>query len=132
FSLLVEKNTILITRSGTVGKSVLVGDYLRETVISEHAIKLIIDENKLSSKYVFGYLNTTQGLRHLEASAFGSVIITLNEDYVGNIEIPIIDDADVKKIIEEISIYQFKLDSATQLENNAIKLIEKEIESWQN
>lgn len=130
--LTVKKNTILITRSGTVGKTVIVGDNLKDSAISEHAIRLIIDDRIIEPHYVFAYLNTNQGLKHLESSAFGSVIITLNEDSIGNIEIPILKKEFKDSIVNHIKQYQFDLDRSTLLENMAIDIIEKEVIKWQN
>lgn len=130
-SMKVKKNDILISRSGTVGNVVLVGDNLENSAVSEHAIRLTIDESIISSKYVFCYLKTKQGKIYMEASAFGSVIITLNEVLIGNIDVPILTDGDINNIVSKITIHQEKLDLATLKENQAIQLVEKEIEQWQ-
>lgn len=131
-SLLVNKNDILISRSGTVGNVVLVGDDLVNSAVSEHALRLEIDSTKMSPEYIFCYLKTKQGKTYMEASAFGSVIITLNEELIGNIEVPILNEIDSETIISKIKIYIEKLDSATFKENQAIQLVEKKIEQWQN
>ena len=129
--MIVNKYDILISRSGTVGNTVIVGDDLTVTAISEHALRLVIDKSKISPNYVFCFLNTKYGLRTMEASSFGSVIITLNEELIGNIELPILPENDQQFIIDRIESYIFKMDEATKAENQAIDLIEKEIESWQ-
>jgi restriction endonuclease S subunit len=130
-SMTVSKSDILISRSGTVGNTILVGDDLVGTAISEHALRLVIDDNKISPNYVFCFLKTKQGMKSMEASSFGSVIITLNEDLIGNIEIPILEKDIQKEIHDLIESYSDSLDEATSLENKAIELVENEIESWQ-
>ncbi|TDD74857.1 methylation-associated defense system restriction endonuclease subunit S MAD5 [Flavobacterium caseinilyticum] len=127
----VNKYDILISRSGTVGNTVLVGDSLKGVAVSEHALRLIIDKNKISPNYVYAYLKTKIGIKKMEASSFGSVIITLNEDLIGNIEIPIFSIDIQAYICEKIDLYLMKMDLATMKENQAIDLIEKEIDSWQ-
>jgi restriction endonuclease S subunit len=131
-NLLVNFNDILISRSGTVGNVVLVGDNLKNCTVSEHALRLVIDENKIAPQYVFCYLKTKQGKTYMEASAFGSVIITLNEELIGNIEIPIINDGHKDSIVKLINDYQKKMDASTLKENQAIQLVENEIEQWQH
>ena len=67
----------------------------------------------------------------MESSSFGSVIITLNEDLIGNIEMPILEhhlQSDIERRTEK---YISNLDQSTELENQAIDLIEKEIDQWQ-
>ena len=130
-SLQVAKGDVLISRSGTIGNTVLIGDALSGSAISEHALRLVIDRNKISSEYVYCYLNTKQGKRLMECSAYGSVIITLNEDYVGNILLPILAEKEINQITDKIREYSKKMDEATFRENQAISLVEKEIESWQ-
>jgi type I restriction enzyme S subunit len=130
-SMLVSKYDILISRSGTVGNTVIVGDDLSNTAISEHALKLVIDKDKILPNYVYCYLKTTHGKKCLEASSFGSVIITLNEDLIGNIDLPILDKETMSIINEKIENYISKMDLSTLKENQAIDLIEKEIELWQ-
>mgnify|MGYP006422092125 CR=1 FL=1 len=130
-SMMVNKKDILISRSGTVGNTVLVGEDLEGTAISEHALRLIIDSDKISPNYVFCFLKTKYGMKSMEASSFGSVIITLNEDLIGNINMPLLDQESQDKINELIETYLVKMDEATKKENQAIDLVEKEIESWQ-
>lgn len=131
-TLLVEKNNILISRSGTVGNTVIVSEDLNNIAISEHALRLVVDTKKILPEYVFCFLKTKYGMRSMEASSFGSVIITLNEELIGNIELPILGKEIASKIASSIQQYQKKLDAAISNENQAISLIEKEIDSWQN
>lgn len=130
-SMKVGLNDILISRSGTVGNTVIVGKDLERTAISEHALRLVIDEKMISPFYVFTFLKTNYGLKTMESSSFGSVIITLNEDLIGNIEIPILNEDLQNKIIDLTKKYIANYDLATNLENQAIDLIEKEIDQWQ-
>ena len=122
---------ILISRSGTVGNTVIVGEDLQGTVISEHALRLVVNPEKISPLYVFTFLKTKYGLKTMESSSFGSVIITLNEDLIGNIEMPILDDHLQSDIERRTEKYISNLDQSTELENQAIDLIEKEIDQWQ-
>ncbi|ATA69191.1 hypothetical protein CAPN006_17880 [Capnocytophaga canimorsus] len=122
---------ILISRSGTVGNTVIVGKDLEGTVISEHALRLVVNEKEISPLYVFAFLKTKFGLKTMESSSFGSVIITLNEDLIGNINLPILDKTTQELIVDKVSRYIEKYDTATELENQAIDLIEKEIDQWQ-
>ena len=122
---------ILISRSGTIGNTVIVGKDLQDTVISEHALRLVVNPEKISPLYVFTFLKTKYGLKTMESSSFGSVIITLNEDLIGNIEMPILEEHLQSEIEKRTEKYISNLDLSTELENQAIDLIEKEIDQWQ-
>lgn len=127
----VSLHNILISRSGTVGNTVIVGKDLEGAVISEHALRLVVNEKEISPLYVFAFLKTKFGLKTMESSSFGSVIITLNEDLIGNIDLPILDKTTQELIVDKVSKYIEKYDAATEFENQAIDLIEKEIDQWQ-
>ena len=126
----VHKNEILISRSGTVGNSVLIGDLLNKKAVSEHALRLLLDEQKIKPSYVFAYLNTEEGRELLQSLAYGSVIVTLGEDFVADIDLPILDEQIQRKIIQKINEYVWASDSAAEKESLAISLVEKEIDGW--
>ena len=130
-SLIVHENDILISRSGTVGNVVIVGRDLAETAISEHALRLVIDKNKISPLYVFVFLKSSIAQFRMNFSAYGSVIITLNETMIGDIRVPILPQEQKDHIIELSGYYKDKLSEAAEKENEAIRLIEEEIEKWQ-
>ena len=131
-SLLVHKNDILISRSGTIGNTVIVGDILDGKAVSEHALRLVIDADKIAPQYIFCYLNTQHGKRVLESLSYGSVIITLGEEFVADIDLPIISQDKIERISELVRMYQELIDKATYLENSAVDLVESEIEKWKN
>lgn len=130
--LLVHTDDILISRSGTIGNTVIVSDTLNGKAVSEHALRLVIDPDKIDPNYVFCYLNTAHGKRVLESLAYGSVIITLGEEFVANIDLPLLSKEAQDTISAKIKQYSSLLDEATRLENEAVSLVEAEIEKWNN
>ncbi len=130
-SLLVHENDILISRSGTVGNVIIVGHDLDQCGVSEHALRLVVDERKVSPLYVFCYLKTAHAKSYMEASAYGSVIITLNEAFVGAMTMPVFKGKVYDSIVADIGEYKDKLATAADLETEAIDMVEREIESWQ-
>lgn len=85
----VEPNWILITRSGSTGIVSSVPEAWKGHAISEHVIRIIPDENKLSGKYLYAFLKTRLGQNMLAQGVYGSVIDEITPEFVGNIEIPI-------------------------------------------
>lgn len=130
-TMVVHDNDILISRSGTVGNVIIVGRDLNGVAVSEHALRLVVDESQISPAYVFCYLKTSLAKRCMESSAYGSVIITLNEDLIADMTIPMLPRKTYDRIVTLISDYKDKLATATELENEAIDAVEAEIESWQ-
>jgi type I restriction enzyme S subunit len=127
---IVEKDYILISRSGTVGNTVMVGDTLKGYGVTEDAIRLVVDKSKIEPEYVFAYLKTRQGKKAIKILPFGSVIVHLNEDVLADVDLPIIDDSNRKTIVELVKVSNTYFDRAIKNENKAIKMVEDEIEKW--
>ncbi len=130
--LLVPKGTILISRSGSVGNTIIVGDDLKGSAVSEHAMRLIVDENKITPEYVFAYFCTKQGKDSLAILPYGSVIVTLGEEFLGDVDLPLLSDEKQKTITALVQTYTQKNDLAVANENKAITMVEEEIEKWQS
>lgn len=131
-NMLVNTGDILISRSGTVGNTVIVGKTLNGVAVSEHAMKLTIDETKIAPEYVFAYFRTKQGQNSLQVLPYGSVIITLGEEFLGDIDLPILPQLIIDEIVENIKEYIRNTDLAIRNDNIAIKMVEQEIEKWNN
>lgn len=129
-TLLVSKGTILISRSGTVGHTIIVGDTIDGCAVSEHAMRLVIDEDRIAPEYVFAYFKTKQGQNSLKILPYGSVIVTLGEDFLGNVDLPILTKEKQDMITELVKMFITKSDKAVTNENLAISKVEQEIERW--
>lgn len=126
---IVKKDWILITRSGTIGNVSYVLPILNGYGATDDAIRVVVKSNsKVTSKYLYAFLASKFGKKCIQKDIFGSVIQHINEEQLGNIFMPILD---VNKIERQIEKYCLFLNEAIIKENEAISLIEKEIESWQ-
>ena len=130
--LLVKKGNILISRSGTVGNTILVSDDLNGCAVSEHAMRLVIDEEKIAPEYVFAYFCTKQGKDSLAILPYGSVIVTLGEEFLGDVDLPLLPIETQDRITALVKEYSKMTDMAIEKENKAITMVEEEIEKWQS
>ena len=130
-SMLVHENDILISCDGTVGNTIIVGHDLEGTAVSHHALRLVIDDKKISPLYAFCYLKTQHARSYIESVAYGSVIITVNDVFIGSMTMPVFKGKVYDSIVADIGEYKDKLATAADLENEAIDMVEREIESWQ-
>lgn len=132
----IEKNTteesdILVSVLGTIGKVEYVYRNMYQGVFaSEHMSKIKIDSSKIHPGYVAAYLNSKSGLSQLMKHKTGSVIEWLKENNIASIVIPMPKDKGTR-IGEKMNIATLKRQEAFEKENQAIELIEKEMESWQ-
>src|SRR5574337_299152 len=67
----VKKNTVLISRSGTIGNLTFVNETLSKFLISEHSIRL---EDIDSPGYVYSFLKTKSGQLLIASKIYGAVV----------------------------------------------------------
>ena len=127
----VREGWILTTRSGTLGDTIFVMPVIDNYAVSEDGIRIVVDENsEISNRYLFAFLKSNIGKNSLLAGSYGSVILHLNEDYVGDIKVPVFKEK-FEEIEKKVSNYIEFFNKAIVNENQAIDLIEKEIDQWQ-
>ncbi len=130
---LVKEGWLLTTRSGTLGDTVFVLPCMNDYAVTEDAIRIVTSkESCLTNKYLFAFLKSDLGRSSLLSGSYGSVILHLNEGYVGEIKVPVLTDKKQRAIENNVSQFVDKIDLAIKKENQAISLIEKEIDLWQN
>ncbi|MBF0342842.1 MAG: N-6 DNA methylase [Nitrospirae bacterium] len=93
---IVRKDWILITRSGTTGLVVYVGDYLagfpvsEGVAVSEHVIRLIPDPTKIDPAYLYSFLaNEKFGKILLTKGIYASVVEHITPEHVRDIPVPV-------------------------------------------
>ena len=85
----VEKDWILITRSGSTGRVVMVTDSIAGAMVTEHVIRVICNKKLIDPYYVYAYLATEDiGKVLLEKGIYASVVDHITPDFVATIPIP--------------------------------------------
>lgn len=129
---IVKEGWLLTTRSGTLGDTVYSLPCIEGFAVSEDAIRIVLKDNSaVSNKYLFAFLKSNIGINSLVSGSYGSVILHLNEEYIGDIKVPILDKDKILLIETKIEIYLSNINQAILQENQVIDLIEKEIDAWQ-
>ncbi len=122
----VEKDWILITRSGSTGRVVMVTDSMAGTMVSEHVIRVICDEALVDPYYVYAYLSTENiGKILLEKGIYASVVDHITPSFVATIPIPRLSPKKEKEIAD-------KMREAERMRDEANKTFLKERNSIEN
>lgn len=87
--LLVEENWILITRSGSTGRVRYVNKELGQYAVSDHCIRIIPDESRVDSGYLYAFLSSKVGQLLIDQGRYASVIETISHTRIGEIPIPL-------------------------------------------
>ncbi len=122
----VEKDWILITRSGSTGRVVMVTDSMTGSMVSEHVIRVICDENLVDPYYVYAYLSTEKiGKILLEKGIYASVVDHITPDFVATIPIPRLQPEKEKEIADKVRAAEKKRDEANKVFEKERNLLEK-------
>ena len=100
-----EKDWILVTRSGSTGRVLYVGDDIagfpvdKGVAVSEHVIRIVPDPEEIDPGYLFAYLSSEKfGKILLDQGICASVVEHITPDHIKAIPIPV-PHPDVQKAI---------------------------------
>lgn len=112
----VHKDWILITRSGSTGRVVMVTDSMAGAMVSEHVIRVICDETLVDPYYVYAYLSTEGiGKILLEKGIYASVVDHITPNFVATIPIPRLAPEREKEIADAVREAEKKRDEANKV-----------------
>lgn len=98
----IKKDCILISRSGTLGLTVYTNKIMAGVIGSDDLIRIIPDNNELSSGFLYAFLASRYGYSLITQSSYGGVIKHIEPHHLEDISIPIIQLAKRKLVDEKI------------------------------
>lgn len=120
----VKENTVLISRSGTIGNVTLVNKTLSELLVSEHAIRLECFDY---AGYVYTYLKTEIGKKLVCSNIYGAVIQQIEPEHLASVPIPNPPE-EIKKKIHDLIIRSYELrDESNVLLDKAEQMLIEEL-----
>lgn len=119
---------IAVQDAGTIGYVTLINGYLDGVSATNNLVRIIPNEGS-DNLYIFAFLKTKQGQFILKSQQFGSVQKHIDNNTISNFKIPIL--SSYKRVKSKILDYNLKITESCIKESQAISLVEKEIESWQ-
>lgn len=127
--LTLKEDWILVTCGGTIGASVLVNSYLATKLASQHILRVI--PKGIKTGYLFAFLTSEIGVKVIQSFTYGSVIPQIEPHHLELVPIPLLNDEIMNQIDSDVMRYKLNINEAILKENQAIALIEKEIDLWQ-
>lgn len=120
--LTIKKDTLLLTRSGTIGNCTIATNTLEGTTMSDDVIRITF-KNQYSLGYSYAFLKTKVGQIILATNNYGSVIQHIEPEHLKEIPIPNPPDELKKEIHEKIMKSFFLRDESNELISKAEKLL---------
>ena len=122
----ITENTILITRSGTVGKVTITPKHWEHWVASDHIIRIFPNEN--IAGYLSIFLSSDYGHCLIKKFVYGSVVDEIDDIHVSQIPFPFLKDKAIQTEINNLALEANKLRyEAYLLEQRAIKSVEEDV-----
>jgi len=135
-SKLVEYGEVLIAGVGTLGESetfcrvIFASESIENQLVSGEFIRMKTNEN-IPSGYLFCFLSSDYGFRIIRSTQSGTKLCRPINSLLEKIPIPILNIEEMNNIDFNVKNAHSKYYLAELKENQAIDLIEKEIDSWQ-
>ena len=133
---LVEYGEVIIGGVGALGEGetfcrvVFGNEELVGQLISGEFIRMKTNR-KVPSGYLFCWLSTDYGFRFIRRTQSGTKLCRPIQELLKNIPVPILESSQMEQIDIKVKDAHTFFYRALCFENQAIELVEKEIESWQ-
>lgn len=125
--LLIEENTTLITRSGTIGKVALVPKHWANWIASEHIIRVVPASQEIAG-YNYIFLLSDYGRTLIQRYTYGAVVDEIDNSHVADIPIPLLKNHDIQKRINDLALQaNQKRYEAYKFEQTALEIMDKEV-----
>jgi len=116
--LIPAKNTILITRSGSIGYCALVVDYLAKFAVSEDAIRVEVRSEEHIG-YLYAFLTSALGKTLITRDIYGSVIDHIEPFHLQNLQVPLLPRGVIIQISQKVVHAWEKRNRANLILNHA-------------
>lgn len=122
-----KRNTLLLTRSGTIGKIAIVSKTIEGKIFSDDVIRVTF-KNEIDLGYAYAFLKSKLGNLILCTNGYGSVITHLEPEHLKEIFIPET-SLKIKEKIHNLIMRSYQLrDESNELIDTATNLLINELE----
>ena len=123
----IHTNTILITRSGTIGKVTIVPEHWDSWIPNEHIIRVVPINNEIAG-YLYVWLSSDYAYPLIIRYTYGAVVDEIDDKQVSEIAIPLLRDENTQKVInDKVLEANEKRAKAYELEQEALNILNEKV-----
>lgn len=123
----IHTNSILITRSGTIGKVAIVPEHWEGWIPNEHIIRVVPSSDEIAG-YLYAWLSSDYAYPLITRYTYGAVVDEINDKQVAAISIPLLHDANTQKEInDKVLEANRKRTEAYELEQEALTVLDEKV-----
>ena len=120
-----EESMCLVSRSGTIGKVIIVPKHWSGWVANEHCLRLS-PRNKDIAGYIYAWLSTDYALPFIVRHIYGAVVDEIDDKQLSEVAIPLLKDKAVQSRINDLVLRANELRYQAYLkEQDALQQMEK-------
>ena len=127
----------LITRSGSVGRMAYVRPDMAGMACSEHVMRVVPDETKISPGFLYAYLRSRFGVPLIVAGTYGAIIQHIEAEHIANLPVPRLGEEFESMVGQRVddaanllTSYQRAIEEATDEVFSAVGLRDITAEEW--
>lgn len=123
----IHTNSILITRSGTIGKVTIVPEHWDSWIPNEHIIRVVPTNNKIAG-YLYAWLSSDYAYPLITRHTYGAVVDEIDDKQVSDIVIPLLrDEKTQQEINNRVLTANIKRTEAYDLEQKALTVLNEQV-----
>ena len=121
--MLVKCGWILVTRSGTIGRTCFVWKNFENYAASEHILRVLPDDAKVDPGYLYAFLSSEYGYEQIIRFRYGSVIDEITEEQLKKVVVAIPSLTQQQEIGDRVRLAYDKRAEALRLEDEAQRML---------
>lgn len=123
----IHTNTILITRSGTIGKVAIAPEHWKNWIPNEHIIRVVPVNDEIAG-FVYAWLSSDYAYPLITRFTYGAVVDEIDDNHVSRISMPLLQDNDLQwKINDQVLESNQKRAEAYGLEQKALNILNEKV-----
>jgi len=123
----IDTNWILITRSGTIGRTALVPEHWAGWIPNEHIIRIVPAAEEITG-YLYVFLASDYGRELITRFTYGAVVDEIDDRHVSEVAVPLLSDTKIQDEINRLALQaNEKRAEAYYTEQEAIRITNEEV-----
>ena len=119
----IEPGMTLISCSGTIGRMVYARPDMSEMWSSQHIMKVVPNEAKVLSGYLFAFLSSKFGVPLVTSGTYGSIIQSIEPEHIAGLPVPRMGDKIEREIHQSVERSAYLLDRYQEGINSATEQV---------
>lgn len=126
-SSLLQRGWVLVTRSGTIGRTCFVWRNFEEFAASEHILRVLPDETTIDAGYLYAFLASEYGYQQIIRFRYGSVIDEITDQQLKKVIVPLPSSSQQVDIGNRVRLAHEKRAEALEFEVEAQEILTQAI-----